>query len=119
MRLPVRAKLRDLDVVMRARREQPGPKNERYFDRTSDGKIILRQILRAAAGDVVEGAKQGFSAPDASWFRGESIDYVQRLILGADARIYQFLRPDTIRARRRAPERRRKTGAAHLFAPHA
>ena len=26
--------------------------------------------------------KQGFSAPDASWFRGESIDYVRRVLLG-------------------------------------
>ena len=28
--------------------------------------------------EVVEREKQGFSAPDASWFKGESIDYVLR-----------------------------------------
>ena len=40
--------------------------------------------------------KQGFSAPDASWFRGESIDYVQRTLLGGKARIYEFLDRDTV-----------------------
>ncbi len=30
--------------------------------------------------------KQGFSAPDASWFRGESIDYVTRRLLGTATR---------------------------------
>ena len=44
----------------------------------------------------VDGAKQGFSAPDASWFRGESIDYVRRLVLDPQARMYEFLRPDTV-----------------------
>jgi asparagine synthase (glutamine-hydrolysing) len=97
MRLPVRAKLRDLDLAVRLDENAPGPKNEVYFDRTSDGKLILRQMLaRFLPAHYVEGAKQGFSAPDASWFRGDSIEYVKRLILSPDARIYAFLRPDTV-----------------------
>lgn len=99
MRVPVRAKLRDLDLVVRLDENAPGPKNEIYFDRTSDGKTILRKMLsRFLPARYVEGAKQGFSAPDASWFRGDSIEYVQRLILTPDARIYEFLRPDTVGA---------------------
>jgi asparagine synthase (glutamine-hydrolysing) len=97
MRVPVRAKLRDLDLVVRLDENAVGPKNEIYFDRTSDGKVILRKMLsRFLPTQYVEGAKQGFSAPDASWFRGDSIQYVQRLILSPTARIYQFLRPDTV-----------------------
>jgi asparagine synthase (glutamine-hydrolysing) len=42
-------------------------------------------------------AKQGFSAPDASWFRGESIDYVRRALLRPDARIYEFLDAGVVR----------------------
>jgi asparagine synthase (glutamine-hydrolysing) len=38
--------------------------------------------------------KQGFSAPDASWFKGESIDYVRRQLLTGTARIYQYLAPE-------------------------
>jgi asparagine synthase (glutamine-hydrolysing) len=97
MRVPVRAKLRDLDLVTRLDENAAGPKNELYYDRTSDGKLVLRRMLSRFLPDrYVEGAKQGFSAPDASWFRGESIDYVRRLILSPDARIYAFLRPDTV-----------------------
>jgi asparagine synthase (glutamine-hydrolysing) len=41
---------------------------------------------------VITGAtKQGFSAPDASWFKGESIEYVKKLLFGTNARIYDFL----------------------------
>jgi asparagine synthase (glutamine-hydrolysing) len=97
MQVPVRAKLRDLDLVVRLDENQVGPKNDLYYDRTNDGKIILRKMLsRFLPPQYVEGAKQGFSAPDASWFRGESIDYVRRLILTPNARIYEFLRPDTV-----------------------
>jgi hypothetical protein len=37
------------------------------------------------------GVKQSFSAPDASWFKGESIEYVRRLLFSRQARIYEFL----------------------------
>jgi asparagine synthase (glutamine-hydrolysing) len=40
---------------------------------------------------VTARVKQGFSAPDASWFRGESIDYVRRRLLDPQARIYEYL----------------------------
>ena len=35
--------------------------------------------------------KQGFSAPDASWFKGESIEYVQDKILRPNAKIYNYM----------------------------
>jgi asparagine synthase (glutamine-hydrolysing) len=41
--------------------------------------------------EITNGTKQGFSAPDASWFKGESIDYVKRQILDKRAHIYKFL----------------------------
>lgn len=97
MRLPVRAKLRALDLADRIDENLPGQKNDVYYARTNDGKIILRKMLaRLLPASYVDGAKQGFSAPDASWFRGQSIDYVTALILDPQARIYEFLRPDTV-----------------------
>ncbi len=43
------------------------------------GKLILRKTLSKYLDDqIVNNKKQGFSSPDASWFRGESIDYVQK-----------------------------------------
>ena len=38
-------------------------------------------------------SKQGFSAPDASWFRGDSIDYVERVLLTHDAALLRVPRP--------------------------
>jgi asparagine synthase (glutamine-hydrolysing) len=41
--------------------------------------------------EVTGAVKQGFSAPDASWFRGESINYVRDLLFDGNAGIYQYL----------------------------
>jgi asparagine synthase (glutamine-hydrolysing) len=43
--------------------------------------------------EISEGVKQGFSAPDASWFRGESIDYINRLLRNPKAKLYEFIEP--------------------------
>jgi asparagine synthase (glutamine-hydrolysing) len=99
MRLPVRTKLRNLGLGDRLDENAVGPKNDLYYQRTNDGKIILRRMLsRLLPSSYVDGAKQGFSAPDASWFRGESIEYVKSLIFDPQARIYEFLRPDTVQS---------------------
>lgn len=53
-----------------------------------DGKYILRKTLsKYLDKQVTENKKQGFSSPDASWFRGESIEYVKRNILQRKGRI--------------------------------
>jgi len=97
-RLPVRLKLRDLEHVVRLNENLPAPKTERYFEQTRDGKLILRKVLsRYVSDDVADQIKQGFSGPDASWFRGESIRYVNDVIHDDDAFIYQFLEPRTVR----------------------
>ena len=41
--------------------------------------------------EVVERKKQGFSSPDASWFRGDSINFVKKKIQNKNAKIYDFL----------------------------
>ena len=41
-RLPVRLKLRDLGEIVRLNENEPGPKTERYFEKTRDGKLLLR-----------------------------------------------------------------------------
>jgi asparagine synthase (glutamine-hydrolysing) len=97
MRLPVRLKLGNLSEVIRLNENEPGPKTERYFQKTRDGKLILRKVMRRYIPPVItDGEKQGFSAPDASWFKGESIDYVRRRLFNGHARIYDFLSRDAI-----------------------
>ena len=41
--------------------------------------------------EIVNAEKQGFSSPDASWFKGESIDFVKSSLINQDARIYEYL----------------------------
>jgi asparagine synthase (glutamine-hydrolysing) len=45
---------------------------------------------------VTRAPKQGFSSPDASWFRGESIEFVRRKLLNGHARIYDVLDRATV-----------------------
>jgi asparagine synthase (glutamine-hydrolysing) len=99
MRMPVRLKLRDLGHVIQLDENEPGAKTERFFQRTRDGKLILRQVMaRHVPETVTHRVKQGFSGPDASWFRGDSIGYVREMLLDPDAKLYEFLDPSGVRA---------------------
>jgi asparagine synthase (glutamine-hydrolysing) len=98
MRCPVGLKLNNLHEVMRINENEPGDKQGRYFLKTNDGKQILRDVMRHyIPDDVAAAVKQGFSAPDASWFKGDSIDYVRRQLLSGTARIYDYLARDVTR----------------------
>jgi len=92
MRCPVSLKLNRLQEVIRVNENQPGDKQGDYFRKTSDGKQILRDMMaRHIPEDIVKAEKQGFSSPDASWFKGESIDFVRHRLCNGGARIYDVL----------------------------
>ena len=92
MKVPVRLKLGNLGEVVRLDENEPGPKTAKYFQQTRDGKLLLRRVMeKYVPADIADGVKKGFSAPDASWFRGESMDFVRRSLMGRDARIFEFL----------------------------
>jgi asparagine synthase (glutamine-hydrolysing) len=98
MKVPVSLKLRDLETIVQLNENEPGPKTQRFFEQTRDGKLLLRQALSTYVPDgIANQVKQGFSGPDASWFRGDSIDYIERELLGGDAAIWEFLNPDGVR----------------------
>jgi asparagine synthase (glutamine-hydrolysing) len=94
LRLPVRTKLEGLDAdVLSVDENEPG-KQVLYERRRTDGKVVLRKAMsRVIPEDVTARAKQGFSAPDASWFRGESVDYVTGLLNDPHARLRDFIQP--------------------------
>lgn len=92
MQCPVNLKLNNLADVLRINENEPGDKQSQFFQKTNDGKQILRDMMsRYIPGDIINAAKQGFSSPDASWFKGESIDFVKRDLLNGDAHIYDVL----------------------------
>ncbi len=92
MRCPVRLKLNNLADVVRINENEAGDKQAKFFQKTRDGKQILRDVMkRHIPEDVTRAEKQGFSAPDASWFKGDSIDFVRRTLLNRNAPIYDFI----------------------------
>jgi len=92
MRLPATTKLGNLGEVVRLNENEPGDKTRAYFEKTQDGKLLLRQVMqRYVPASVTDAVKQGFSAPDASWFKGESIEYVRRKLMRKDASLFEFL----------------------------
>lgn len=92
MQVPVSLKLGNLGEVVRINENQPGNKTQSYFQKTRDGKLLLREVMKKyVSDDVAQDVKRGFSAPDESWFRGESIDYVVETLLSPNARINDYL----------------------------
>jgi len=92
MSCPVNLKLNNLEEVIRINENEAGNKPSIYFQKTKDGKQILRDIMsKYIPTDITQSEKQGFSAPDASWFKGESIDFVKHKLLNRHAKIYNWL----------------------------
>ncbi|MCC6534000.1 MAG: asparagine synthase (glutamine-hydrolyzing) [Burkholderiales bacterium] len=97
MKLPARHKLGNLTEIIQINENEPGSKTAKYFQKTRDGKLILRKAMeRYVPAEITEREKQGFSAPDASWFKGESIEYVRRRLYSERARIYQLIDRDAV-----------------------
>ena len=92
MQCPVNLKLNNLAEVVRINENQAGDKQGEFFQKTNDGKQILRDVMRRyIPNDIANAEKQGFSSPDASWFKGDSIEFVKRKLMTSDAAIYQWL----------------------------
>jgi asparagine synthase (glutamine-hydrolysing) len=92
MRIPVRLKLKNLTGVIRFNENEPGLKTKKYFDKTRDGKVLLRKTMeKYIPKEITQAKKQGFSAPDASWFKGGSINYIRALFFKGEANVYNFL----------------------------
>jgi len=99
MQCPVHLKLNNLAEVLKINENEPRDKRGIYFEKTNDGKQILRDVMRRhIPAEVTGGEKQGFSSPDASWFKGESIEFVKRKLLGGRPRIYEFMDRDAVKS---------------------
>jgi asparagine synthase (glutamine-hydrolysing) len=91
MRVPVSQKLGKLEEVLRINENEPN-KMSKYYQKSRDGKLLLRKVMGRYVPEIVsEAAKQGFSAPDASWFKGESIRYVREMLFNRKTLIFDYL----------------------------
>lgn len=96
-KLPLQYKISNLENVTKINENDLGAKHLSHFQKSSDGKNLLRKVMaRYLPANITTREKQGFSAPDASWFKGESMAYVKNLILKDTALIYQFMDRETV-----------------------
>jgi asparagine synthase (glutamine-hydrolysing) len=87
MRVSPRMKLQHIDRAVRADENDIA-----RIRRTKEGKMLLRDVMRRyIPQEIADGEKQGFSAPDGSWFRGESVAYVRRELLDGHPRLYEYM----------------------------
>ena len=92
MKCPVKLKLNNLTKVLSLNENVTGDKQSIYFQKTKDGKQILRNVMQKYVPDhIVNAEKQGFSSPDASWFKGDSIDFVKKRLFDNKSQIYQSI----------------------------
>jgi asparagine synthase (glutamine-hydrolysing) len=95
MRCPVNLKVQHFGRDMRIDENQQGNKKETYNQQTKHGKSILRKVMTGIIPQTItESTKRGFSSPDSSWFKGESIDFVRNRLLVNDSPIYEYLEKD-------------------------
>jgi asparagine synthase (glutamine-hydrolysing) len=97
--IPIHLKLKDLGNVVKLNENEPGRKTQKYYHQTRDGKVLLRKVMsRYVPEKITSQVKQGFSAPDASWFKGDSIEYVRSIVFDNRSRIYDFFQPSTVQS---------------------
>ena len=65
----------------------------------TEGKVILRHAMKKIlSADISELRKQGFSSPDASWFRGESLNFIKTKISDKQNPLYDILDVEIVSA---------------------
>ena len=94
MSCPTHLKVRNFNSNIRINENRNNlglDKQDVYFTKTNDGKLILRKMMRNYINDeITKSKKQGFSSPDSSWFKGESINFVRDRLLNPKANIYEL-----------------------------
>lgn len=95
-KIPVKHKLGNLDREIKRIDENIARKKKAYqtFD---DGKNVLRKAMNdLIPKSITDRKKQGFSAPDESWYRGENANYVKELLLSKKTVSGDFINQDYI-----------------------
>ena len=88
MRCPLSLKLKKEDLNLKVNENSI----DKYKKNNTQGKLILRKSLSDLVPKKISSArKQGFSAPDASWFKGESIDFLMDNLGPSNAKVYDYL----------------------------
>jgi asparagine synthase (glutamine-hydrolysing) len=95
-KIPVKHKLGNLTAEIKKINENESHKRNRAtsYKEFDDGKNVLRKaMLDLMPESIINRKKQGFSAPDESWYRGENANYVKDLLLNKKTVSSEFIDP--------------------------
>ncbi len=93
-KVPVRHKLGNLEQRKKLDENVFGNKQQAYQE-YDDGKNVLRKaMLDLIPEKILKRKKQGFSAPDESWYRGENAAYVKELLLNSKTVSTEYINKD-------------------------
>jgi asparagine synthase (glutamine-hydrolysing) len=96
-KVPIRHKLGNLENMKRFD-ENNFKKKNRVYQTYDDGKNVLRKaMLDFMPEKIINRNKQGFSAPDESWYRGENAAYIKELLLSKRTVSADFINQDYIK----------------------
>lgn len=96
-KIPVKHKLGNLKDEIKLINENVERKKTMYRE-YEDGKNVLRKAMKELIpSNIIERKKQGFSAPDESWYRGENAAYVKELLLNSKTMSSEFISPEFVR----------------------
>ncbi len=96
MKLPVEFKLGNLKNEIKRIDENKEIKRKIYTEH-NDGKNILRKAMEDYIPKaIMERKKQGFSAPDENWYRGENANYIREILLNEETISTRYIRKDFI-----------------------
>jgi asparagine synthase (glutamine-hydrolysing) len=95
-KIPVKHKLGNLENMKRLDENAAGTKN-RLYQEFDDGKNVLRKAMTdLLPANIINRKKQGFSAPDESWYRGENAAYIKELLLNNKTVSTEFINKEFI-----------------------
>ena len=96
MQVPVEHKLGDLTKEIDKIDENLEGDKKAYREH-DDGKNVLRKAMQDYIPEqIINRKKQGFSAPDESWYRGENAEYIKEILLNSDTLCTQFINTEYI-----------------------
>ncbi len=96
-KVPIRHKLGNLENMKRID-ENDFKKKSQAYKTYDDGKNVLRKaMLDFMPEKILNRNKQGFSAPDESWYRGENAAYIKELLLSKRTVSADYINQDYIK----------------------
>lgn len=92
LKCPLKYKLKNLKNFISIDENEFRNKQNIFFSKTNNGKKILRKSLSShVPHSIAFGKKQGFSSPDSTWFKNQSLDFLNNTILDKSSKMYDYL----------------------------